>query len=82
MENQTQQKSEIKFRLVGYEGTRRGEYFVRYDDTTNSPLFTKDAREAGEFVFDITNRRNNSIMGNLAALYDRFNIKCIPEEIK
>lgn len=82
MENQTPQIPEIKFRLVRYEGGRRGEYFVKYDRTTDSPIFTKDAREAREFVFDSTNRRKDSITGNLIALYDMFNIKCIPEEIK
>lgn len=78
MENQI---SEKKFRLVRYEGELR-EYFVRYNPTTDSPIFTKDAREAGEFVFDSTNRRKDSITGNLIALYDRFNIRCILEEIQ
>lgn len=51
-------------------------WFVGYDSVNDKPTFTDKEDEAGIFVPTIED--DNSLYGNLMALYDRFGYKGTP----
>jgi hypothetical protein len=53
-----------------------GQWFVKYDSESDSPVFTENENEAGIFIMDSSSK--NDFMGNLMALADRFGYKGTP----
>lgn len=50
-----------------------GKWFVKYDSSTDKPIFTEHENMAGIFVPDF--EVDNALHGNIMALYDRFGYK-------
>ena len=57
-----------------------GKWFVKYDPTTDRPIFTDDINEAGIFVADINDKM--SLYGNAMALSHRFGYNGTPVPIE
>lgn len=50
-----------------------GQWFVKYDRSIDEPIFTENENKAGIFVSNFN--ADNSLHGNMMALYDRFGYK-------
>ena len=69
-------KIEEKFNPQSYQSCMIGKWFVKYDSSTDSPVFTDNESEAGIFVPEF--EPDNSLWCNLMALSDRFGYKGSP----